>query len=335
MLVNLIDAQCLEDKIMRKTPVLALAFLAGCTGSTSSSALDFRGAAVQYSDTLIAMQESALATLRPIANRARSRAASYRHAFLSDAAMNIVTVFDGAGKTHTLTGFTEPQGIATDRAGTLYIANTESRNVEEFVAPYEGTPNATIAEPNEYPVTVAVSLQGIVAAINICGGSGSQCTSPGSVYFYPNSTASTPCAIVSAGSKISRLLSGAFDAGGTLYVAGENDYTTSRIGEVAGGCGATTLSLLKPSDSVTFAAGVQVDRSGNIAIVDSRGFSGSPLLKVYAPPKDRSEKITLLTQSSLVDSSIVVSFAFRKDGRPTRAAAPRRGSYRGRSRNAS
>lgn len=151
---------------MRRTPVLAFAFLAGC-GSTSSSALDLRGTVAQYSNTIIAPVGSELAKLRPMANRPRSKAASFHHAFLSDAALNVITVFNHTGKAHMLTGFAEPQGIATDRAGTLYVANTESQDVEEFVAPYEGGPSATFAEPNQFPVTVAVSLQGIVAAINV------------------------------------------------------------------------------------------------------------------------------------------------------------------------
>jgi hypothetical protein len=244
-----------------------------------------------------------------------------RHLFLSDAVFNTVTIFGGR-KTNTLSGFNEPQGIRTDRFSTLYVANTIDQNVEEFAPPFPNMPSGTISTPGQWPVDVAVAPNGTVAAINICQAAGSQCGGPGSVYFFSNSRAKSPCAEVSGGTQISRLLWGGFDANATLYVAGVNNYTATEVGAIHGGCSAKSLKLLKPSVAITFPSGVQVDPMGHIAIVDSRGFSGAPSIDVFAPPKRGSTTLKLLTLSTLNDSGVVVSFALNKDATAMFTAEP-------------
>jgi hypothetical protein len=245
-----------------------------------------------------------------------------RHLFLSDAVFNNVTIFSRGGRTRTLTGFNEPQGITTDGTGTLYVADTINQRVQEFAPPYPNSPSWSLSTPGEWPVSVAVAKNGTVAAVIICQPSGSQCRANGSVEVFANNHASSPCAVVPTDSKISRPLWAAFDASGTLYVGGVNNYTTARIGRITGGCSATALSVLQPSTSISFVAGVQVDTLGRVAIIDSQGFSGAPSIDVFAPPKPGSTKLKLLSQAPLNDSSVVSSFALRKDEKELYTAEP-------------
>lgn len=259
--------------------------------------------------------------LRPL-NRTLEPAKIADHVFLSDAVFNRVTVFSRGGNAREITGFSEPQGMTTDGAGTLYVADTQHEAVDEFAPPYESGTKAIIQESNEFPVAVAVSPSGVVATVNICQGSGSSCTGPGSVFFYAKGHTKVPCAKVSGGTKISRLLYAAFNASGTLYVAGVNNYTTSRIGAIPGECSAKTLTVLQPNATVNFAAGVQIDPSGKVAVIDSNGFSGLPNIDVFAPPQPGSRILRLLSQYPLLDSSVVVTFALTKDGTKLYTAEP-------------
>jgi hypothetical protein len=303
-------------------------FVAGALLASCSSALvsgppqATRGNGAFWPDTRLLSLHDALAAPRSVRVDRDSVTGKIRRAFLSDAVFNVVTIFNRSGTTRELSGFVEPQGLATDASRTLYVANTVVQNVEEFAPPYENTPTTIIPEQDEFPVAVAVSRDGVVAAINICGGYGAQCNGPGNVYFYPNKNATTPCATVSGDSKISRLLSGAFDSSGTLYLTGVEAYSVSRIGMISGECKATTLTVLKPSIAISYAAGVQVDPNGNVAILDSYFFSGPPAIEVYSPPKPGSRKLKLLSQEFLDDSGIVVSFTLTKDGQALYTAEP-------------
>lgn len=245
-----------------------------------------------------------------------------KHVFLADAVVNVVTIFDRSGKTRALTGFEEPQGITTDSAGTLYVANTIDNDVEEFAPPYPDKPHTVLAIAGQWPVDVAVARDGTVAVINICRPSGSRCQAPGSVYFYKNNKAQSPCAIVSGGNKISRTLWAAFDGTGTLYVAGVNDYTTTGIGRITGECAAASLTLLRSGIPIHFAAGVEVDRHGDIAIVDSGGPTQGTTVDVFAAPTGESKKLALLSKNALNDSSVVSSFVLTKSGAEFYTAEP-------------
>jgi DNA-binding beta-propeller fold protein YncE len=246
--------------------------------------------------------------------QAASLPAGVRHLFLSDSVFDLVTIFGRGSSSRSISGFEESQGITTDRHGNLYVANTDANDVEVFASPYRRQAVATLATPGQWPVDVAAAKSGTVAAIIICQASGTRCGAPGSVEFFANEHAKRPCASVSGGTKISRLLWGSFDAAGTLYVAGVENYTTAMIGAIAGGCHANSLKILQPSVSIAFAAGIQVDPQGRIAIVNSLGFSGAPQIDVFAPAKRGSRNLKLLSQNELLDSSVVSSFALSKDG---------------------
>ncbi len=210
----------------------------------------------------------------------------------------------------------------TDIAGNLYVSNTIDENVEVFAPPYRNKPAWTIPDPGEWPVDTAVAKDGTVALVNICQASGTRCGGPGSVAFFANAHDKSPCATVSGGTIISRTLSAAFARDGTLYVAGINAYTTAKLGVVTGECSATKLEALRPSVSINFPAGVQVDPRGNVATIDSGGPTRGTTLDVFAPPRQRSVRLKLLSQQTLHDSAVVTSFALTEDGTHIYTAEP-------------
>jgi DNA-binding beta-propeller fold protein YncE len=246
-----------------------------------------------------------------------------KHVFISDSVGNVVTIYNKDGSSRQLMGFEESQLLATDRAGNLYVANTEAHNIEVFAPPYRDKPTLTISVAEEYPSAVAVAPDGTVAVIG-CHASGPQCSGAGVVSFFAGASAPSPCATVRGTSALSALLSAALDARGTLYVAGLNvSYETSRLGQISGGCGAKRLMILRPNTKIFFAAGVAVDPKGNIATVDSGGPDHPTSIDVFAAPKPGSLKLMLLSQNPLGDSSVVASFALTKDGSKLYTAEPR------------
>jgi hypothetical protein len=103
--------------------------------------------------------------------------------FLSDDANNVVDIYDPNDKqlVGQLTGFDQPQGLATSRDGTLYVADTGNSQVEVYDQPYSTTPSETLADTGEYPAAVAVSDRGVLAVVNMVDTTGK----PGNVIFYP------------------------------------------------------------------------------------------------------------------------------------------------------
>ncbi len=298
---------------------LAATLLAGCAGASSLGSPGPPQYGSQVSSPSLVLPPGVVA---PRTNfRLGSHAVSgVRHIFLSDAALNIVTIF--GKQTRALGGFNEPQGVTTDAHGTFYVANTIARNVEEFAPPYRGGPSATISTPEQWPVDVAVAKDGTVAVVNICKPSGSSCVGPGSVSFYADNHAQSPCATVSNGAEVSRLLWGGFDAAGTLYVAGINDYTTTKIGAIAGECNAGHLTVLNPNVAISFPGGIEVDPRGRIAVISSGSFSSAAQLDVFAPPRSGSPKLKLVAGGTLSNSGVVLSFSLNKAGTALFTAEP-------------
>src|SRR5579872_1646966 len=76
-------------------------------------------------------------------------------------------------------GFLEVQGACIDKSGNVYVANTASSTVDEYS--HSGAYVATLADPNEYPVSCAYDRStGNLAVSNIIDTSGG----PGSISIY-------------------------------------------------------------------------------------------------------------------------------------------------------
>jgi len=243
-----------------------------------------------------------------------------KHVFLADAVFNIVTIFNRDGTTSTLSGFQEPQGLTSDSSGNLYVADTVNARTVVYAPPYRNRPTSVLPDPGEWPVDVAVAKDGTVAAVNICQPSGSQCGGPGSIAFYATNKSKTSCATVRAKSGM-KLLWDAFDANGNLYVVADLNYTKVVIGSISGECNATSLTVLKPNVKIVWAAGIQVDTSNNVVIINGFGNSGIPTIDVFRSVAN-SRKLKVLSQQPLLDSGTVVSFALSKDGSTLYTAEP-------------
>ena len=78
-----------------------------------------------------------------------------------------------------------PEGLATERDGTLYVANSNASNegvILVYAPPYTKPPKLTLDDPGYFPNGVAISRSGIVAAANFCAAP--SCYNAGNVVFY-------------------------------------------------------------------------------------------------------------------------------------------------------
>lgn len=222
---------------------------------------------------------------------------------ISEIAFNTVSVYGRNGQLNALLtiGLSEPQGLATDAAENLYVANTLKSNIFVYSKPYTSS-GLTLNDANQYPTGVAVSQTGTVGVTNnqsVSGGSGSVS------FFAKGST--IPCATVSD-PNWSRVYFGAFDASGTLFIDGQNASGNTLVGDVSGGCSATSITTLTVGNTILFPGGVQV-LSGNILIDDQLG----PAIYTYAPPSGGSLGSPTAT-TLLMSGTDPVTFAMKKSG---------------------
>src|SRR4029077_6750716 len=105
--------------------------------------------------------------------------------FVSDDNNNQILIFtqsdEGETQCGAITGseFSQPQGLDTDRAGDLYVANTSDSNILKFIPPYTGSP-VVITDPGQYPADVAPVCGNRIFVTNII----STANGPGSLRAY-------------------------------------------------------------------------------------------------------------------------------------------------------
>jgi sugar lactone lactonase YvrE len=221
--------------------------------------------------------------------------------FVSDAANNVVDIYNTAGKQLAqLTGFSEPQGLATDSKGNLYVADTANSRIQVYAPPYTKTPKS-YADSGQYPAGVSVTIVGKVTYVgvtNIISTSGG----PGSVTIYKNGKAG---AAISS-SDFGRVYFDSFDASGNLYIDGENSSGAVVVGEIAK---ATTtgkkIAVLKTKNSIEFPGGIEVTTKGLIAIDDQ---DAATVYSYKAPVKGSLGNPAHTTP--VTGSSDAVTFAF-------------------------
>jgi hypothetical protein len=222
--------------------------------------------------------------------------------FVSDAVNNVVNIYNPAGKQLAqLTGFSEPQGLATDSKGNLYVADTANSRVQIYAPPYTKTPKS-LSDSGQYPAGVSVKIVGkvtYVAVTNIISTSGG----PGSVTIYKNGKAG---AAISS-SDFGRVYFDSFDASGNLYIDGENGSTGAvEVGEIAGATGkGKTIKTLSTKNSIEFPGGVEVTTKGLIAIGDQ---DADAVYSYKAPVKGSLGNPAHTTP--VTGSSDAVTFAF-------------------------
>jgi hypothetical protein len=211
-------------------------------------------------------------------NIARVNAPRGNQTITSDIATSAVLVFGANGDLNAILvdGLVAPQGITTDAAETLYVANTLGQNVMVYRKPYSSV-TTTLNDSDEYPVDAAVSNTGLVGVMNLVEPTGGF----GSVSFYAKGSTS-PCANVSS-PYWARVYFGAFDASGDLFVDGLNPLGRVVVGEISGGCNARSIKTLKTSNKIISPGGVQV-ANGQLLIADQ----ANKAIYAYALPSGGS-----------------------------------------------
>jgi hypothetical protein len=227
--------------------------------------------------------------------------------FVSDAANNVVNIYNPSGKQLAqLTGFSQPQGLATDAKGNLYVADTNNSQILVFKPPYNKAPKK-LADPGYFPAGVNVVTIGTttyVGVTNIC--SAPNCTQGGFIV-YKNGKSKGAF----QSSSIYRVYFCGFDAKGNLYADGTDSNGVVTVGEVAKATrGGTTFATLTTGNTISFPGGVEVTTKGKIAIDDQLAAS----VFTYNPPKNGSLGNPIKT-TSLTGSGDAVTFAFTSNNK--------------------
>lgn len=221
---------------------------------------------------------------------------------ISDFGNNDVNVYDDSGNLMaTLTsGLSNPQGMASDRKGNLYIANTGAGNISVWAAGFNGPPT-TWDDSGQFPADVDVRNNGgFGAATNIFAQNGG----PGSVTLYRNGN---NIANVADPSVLEAFFC-AFDKTGNLYFDGFDANGAIAVWEIAhANTGGRTVQELTYNATILFPGGVQVTNDGHIAIQDQSGFQ----ILTFNPPVNGSLGTPTAT-TPLTGAGDPVTFAFKK-----------------------
>jgi len=233
---------------------------------------------------------------------------------VSDSNTNTVSVYGADGRRHALlsTGLSQPEGLTTDAAETLYVANAQLHNVVVYSKPYRSI-GLTLDDSDEYPTDVAVSNTGVVGVTNIQSTAGTG----GAVRIYAKGSTSA-CATITD-PNWSGMYFSAFDASGNLFLDGFDRNGDTLLGEISGGCGATSIATLSAGVTIFLVGGVQV-YNGNILIEDQVGPGGplgtnTPTIYTFAPPVNGSFGQPIATTTLTAGGNwLPVSFAIMKNG---------------------
>jgi hypothetical protein len=285
----------------------AVAFLAGCSGGGSAPPA---AAATAAGPNQTARPRVAPSHVTPFVNVAGIKAPHGNQTFVTDAGTGTVTVWGANGQLNAIlfdgTG-ADPQGLATDAAQNLYVANLGFSNIIVYAKPYASI-KSTLNDAGQNPEDVAVDKTGLVGVTNYL----SSALSPGSVSFFAKN-ATQPCSVVKDPNWI-YFFNDAFDASGNLFIDGQTAGGTTLVGEVSGGCGATSITTLSVGNTISWPGGVQVS-DGNILIGDVN----KQAIYTYAPPSGGSlGSPTVVT--TLAGAEAPVTFAIEENGKYVRTA---------------
>jgi len=244
--------------------------------------------------------------VHPFVNSAAMATAATK-IFVSDARNNVVNIYNTSGKQLAqLTGFSQPQGLATDIKGNLYVADTNNSQILVFAPPYKKAPKK-LADPGFFPAGVAVVTIGrttYVGVSNICSAPACQ---QGGFIVYKNGKSKGAF----QSSLINRVYFCGFDAKGNFFVSGQDSGGLPTFGEVAGATrGKTAYKTVTTGNSISFPGGVQVTLKGKIAIGDQNAAS----IFTYNPPKGGTFGTPIHT-TALTGSGDAVTYAFTSTDR--------------------
>lgn len=158
-------------------------------------------------------------------------AAQQQLLYVSDQGTNLVDVFSYPSDTllGTLSGFFVPQGMCTDPAGNVFIADYGDQRMREY-AHGSIMPKATLPDPGYGPISCAIDPTTGNLAVGNLQGTGSQ---QGNVALYKGATGS-PIAYFSAPS-LHRVFFCEYDASGNLWVDGQSSAAVFDLAELKKG----------------------------------------------------------------------------------------------------
>jgi hypothetical protein len=286
---------------------VAVALLAGCSGGGSPpTAATVTGAGPNQTTR----PRVAPSHVTPFVNVAGIKAPHGNQTFVTDAGTATVTVWGANGQLNAILfdGINaDPQGLATDAAQNLYVANLGLSNVIVYAKPYTSI-KSTLNDAGENTEDVAVDKTGLVGVTNYL----TSALAPGSVSFFAKGS-TQPCSTVKDPNWV-YFFNDAFDASGNLFIDGLTASGATLVGEVSGGCGATAITTLSVGNTISWPGGVQVS-DGNILIGDVN----KQAIYTYAPPSGGSlGSPTAIT--TLAGAVSPVTFAIEANGKHVRTA---------------
>jgi hypothetical protein len=198
--------------------------------------------------------------------------AGQRILFVSDDDTNDVYMFTLPSVTlaGTLTGFSEPQGMCTDKSQNVWITNTGTFQIFQYSA--SGSLLKTLSDPNGYPVGCAINAKnGDLAVTNIINNTGEA-----TVDVYTNATG-TPASYNNP-SQTENFFA-AYDNKGNLYVDGSGGAGFS-LSELPSGSN-TMHSISISGGTIEFPGGVNWTKSTGLTVGDQEcNGSGSCLYAI-------------------------------------------------------
>ena len=230
---------------------------------------------------MIAAKSNAHGTIKHFKQWMEPGAVKNRLLYVSDFSANVVQVYNYPSQgtqnppAGTLTGFSNPQGLCTDRNNNVYVDNTGGENVLEY--PYGGTsPTASWNDSGEYPVGCSIDpTDGTTLAISDIF---SPTTGQGAVTICSNPSSCTT--YVEPGGLLECYFIG-YMPNGDLYVDGIASGTYG-FGMAYLPHGSTTWQSASVSGAtISFPGAVQTDGT-YLSVEDQSGSGGTTLYRCNA-----------------------------------------------------
>ena len=237
-----------------------VALLAGCSGAGSSlSTPSVSGQSISHTTGQLSKSDLLQKTLlvRPGISALNVKGQPMVRGFfkgalwVTDAGTNNVYKCSAKKCKAVGSGWSEPQGLAIDSHGNVYVADTANSRIVELSK--SGAQVAILNDPGEYPAGVGVDTNGNVGVTNICN---SASCGQGNIVFY---TAGSTNPTSTATGLLYRYYFGGYDSAGNFYNDGEDASGIVSIGVVASGGTTDNNTGITPP---TFPGGIEAYTSG-------------------------------------------------------------------------